>query len=147
LLRLVALYTIMSVYKAIVRAIVLFNIDLLTQQNTKIWTFKKTPEALELQSLLDKGDRQGYGKRLIELSKGNAGEKHYFLRTKGVVYELFDEGETLNLNIKFQVKNSVITWSFIAPIDKTHQSFRDLVFNTAAKAHASEPRKIANFCQ
>lgn len=123
-------------------AIMPFNIDLKTQQRTKIWTFEKTQYALELQSLLDRGDRKGYTERLLELSKTTHGE-HKFSRTKGIVYEIFDRGETIDLPIKFQVKNSVITWAFIAPMDRTHQSFRDLVFNTAAKAHAS----VQNSCE
>jgi hypothetical protein len=121
-----------------------FNISLTTLQRTKLWTFKKTPEALELQDLLDHGDRDGYVKRMLHLSTDHGdGVVHKFSRTKGVVYEMFDEGETIELPIKFQVKNSVITWSFMAPMDRTHQSFRDLVFNTAAKAHAC----VGNSCE
>ncbi len=117
-----------------------FSYSLIKLQQTKLWTFKITDEARELQALLDNGDRQGYVRKLAELS--NTG-KHQFSRTKGVVYEIFDEGETITLPIKFQVKNAVITWSFIAPMDKTHQDFRDQVFNTAAKAHAS----VHNSCE
>ncbi|KTD49404.1 hypothetical protein Lrub_0503 [Legionella rubrilucens] len=115
-----------------------FSIDLKTVQQTKQWTFKHTEEAQRLQALLDQGDRKGYIQRLRELN-----DKHKFTRTQGKVYELFDEGEMIQVPIKFQVKKSVITWSFIAPFDKTHQSFRDEVFNTAAKAHAC----VANSCE
>lgn len=115
-----------------------FTIELSTQQKTKKWTFKRTKEALELQALLEQGNRKGYGKRLIELSPA-----HKFTRVDGIVYELFDEGEMINVPIRFQVKGSVITWAFVAPKDATHQSFRDLVFNTAAKAHAC----VSNSCE
>ncbi|KTC98175.1 hypothetical protein [Legionella erythra] len=115
-----------------------FSIDLQTMQKTKQWTFKQTVEARQLQALLDKGDRKGYIERLRQLN-----DSHKFTRTQGQVYELSDEGETIHVPIKFQVKKSVITWSFIAPFDRTHQSFRDEVFNTAAKAHAC----VANSCE
>ncbi|MDX1838321.1 hypothetical protein DIZ81_10095 [Legionella taurinensis] len=115
-----------------------FSIDLKTVQQTKQWTFKQTEEALHLQTLLQRGDRKGYIQRLRELN-----DTHKFTRTQGKVYELFDEGEMIQVPIKFQVKKSVITWSFIAPFDRTHQSFRDEVFNTAAKAHAC----VANSCE
>ncbi|KTD14545.1 hypothetical protein Lgra_0576 [Legionella gratiana] len=119
-----------------------FAIDLLKTQRTKKWTFRKTDASTELQALLDKGDRKGYGELLIELSKESNGG-HKFTRTKGIVYELFDEGETIDVPVKFKVKNSVITWEFVAPMDRTHQAFRDLVFNTAAKAHAC----VDNSCE
>lgn len=115
-----------------------FSIDLETTQKTRQWSFKQTEEALQLQALLDKGNRKGYIERLRQLNNS-----HKFTRTQGTVYELFDEGEIIDVPIKFQVKKSVITWSFIAPFDKTHQSFRDEVFNTAAKAHAC----VANSCE
>lgn len=121
-----------------------FVIELRTHQKTKLWTFKKTKEALELQDLLDKGDRHGYTKRLLELTKtSDPSNPRRFSRTRGIVYEMFDEDETIELPIKFQVKNSVITWFFIAPMDRTHQAFRDLLFNTAAKAHTS----VQNSCE
>lgn len=119
-----------------------FAIDLLKIQRTKKWTFKKTEESSELQKLLDEGNRKGYGERLIELSKESNGS-HKFTRHRGVVYELCDEGETIDVPIKFKVKNSVITWEFVAPMDSTRQEFRDLVFNTAAKAHAC----VKNSCE
>ncbi|CDZ76088.1 hypothetical protein BN59_00352 [Legionella massiliensis] len=119
-----------------------FNMTLNTIQKTKKWTFVKTEQASQLQALLDVGDRHGYGHRLIELSKPEAGS-HMFTRTKGMIYELIDQDETIDVPVKFQVKNSVITWAFIAPMDVTHQSFRDLVFNTAAKAHAC----VKNSCE
>ncbi|KTD22098.1 Uncharacterised protein [Legionella lansingensis] len=119
-----------------------FKIDLLTKQTTKMWTFKKTDAALELQDLLDKGNRKGYIQRLTELT-GDETNPHQFIRTRGEVYEMFDEGETATVPIKFEVKGPVITWFFIAPTDRTHQSFRDLVFNTAAKAHTH----VKNACE
>ncbi|MBI2786021.1 MAG: hypothetical protein HYX60_06840 [Legionella longbeachae] len=116
-----------------------FNITLLKTQKTEQWTFKITELAEKLQELLINGDRKAYGEKLFELSK----QGHQFTRTQGIVYELFDEGETIEVPIKFQVKNSVITWAFIAPMNRTHQSFRDLVFNTAAKAHTC----VQNSCE
>lgn len=115
-----------------------FTIELNNSQKTEKWTFKRTNSADQLQDLLDKDDRVGY----IELLK-TLSETGKFTRTKGVVYEMFDEGETIIVPVRFQVKNSVITWAFVAPMDSTHQSFRDEVFNTAAKAHAC----VTNACQ
>lgn len=121
-----------------------FNIDLENLQRTKLWTFKTTDFALELQSLLDKNDRVGYVSRLKELSNPTDGTPpHRFSKTDKVVYEMLDEGKEIEIPIKLQVKNSVITWYFSAPKDRTHQSFRDLIFTTAAKAHAS----VNNSCE
>jgi hypothetical protein len=119
-----------------------FEIELLKQQITNKWTLEQTKEALELQNLLDKDDRSGYGVRLIELSQASNGA-HEFTRIKGKIFEFLNKNEKIEVSIKFQVKKSVITWSFNAPKDITFQSFRDQVFNTAAIAHSC----VDNSCE
>lgn len=119
-----------------------FNISLETLQKTSLWTFKQNSLTQELQALVDSGDREGYVRRIKELATPEGGN-HSFTRTKRVVYELFDEGEMIDVALKLQVKSSVITWYFIAPMDRTKQSFRDQVFNTASLAHAN----VANSCE
>lgn len=116
-----------------------FSKDLLLRQHTKKWTFKQNAATAELQNLLDQGKRKEYAERLNALNEN--GRK--FTRTRGVIYELFDEGETIKVSIRFKVKGSVINWEFDSPLDVTHQDFRDLVFNTAAKAHAC----VDNSCE
>jgi hypothetical protein len=119
-----------------------FMIELNTKQTTKMWTFKINSDALELQRLLGKGDREGYKNLLAKLISDKKNPRQ-FARTKGIIYEMFDEGESITLPIKFEIKGSVITWYFISPMDRTHQSFRDLIFNTAAKAHTH----VKNSCE
>lgn len=121
-----------------------FMRDLYTLQEAQIWAFEKTPDALKLQKLLDEGRRQEYSSSLKELI-GDPNNPRQFTRTKGTVYEMFDRGETTEVSIKFEVKGSVITWYFIAPMDRTHQSFRDLIFNTAAAAAAHA--HVTNSCE
>ncbi|KTD75567.1 hypothetical protein [Legionella waltersii] len=119
-----------------------FEIELATKHETDKWSLEQTKEALELQDLLDKDDRKGYGERLIELSKESNGA-HEFTRIDGKIYEFLNKNEKIEVFIKFQVKKSVITWSFLAPKDVTFQSFRDRVFNTAAMAHSC----VDNSCE
>ncbi|RUR13733.1 hypothetical protein [Legionella sp. km772] len=120
-----------------------FIVDLRTMQQPKIWTSRAdTDAARRLQALYDKEDSEGYKKLLAELraeyvkEKGNdKRELHDFRLTDGKVFEIWDTGRTEPTSIQFMVKGSVITWSFRAGKDETHQTWRDKVFNTAAIAH------------
>ncbi|MDR3477666.1 MAG: hypothetical protein P4M14_06515 [Gammaproteobacteria bacterium] len=92
----------------------------------------KTDGAIALQALYDAGKSEEYEARLSELKSIG----HQFRLTDSHVYEIFeDPNKTCNLSIKFLVKGSVITWSFQAPKDQTYQSFRDILYGTAADAH------------
>jgi hypothetical protein len=115
-----------------------FSISIRNAPEVPMWTFEKTKAAKELQKLFDADDRKGYEAKLFELSKTGQ-----FTLTDLEIYELKDRKEKTTVPIKFQVKGSVITWSFITPKDKTRQDFRDKLYNTAAIAHTS----VENSCE
>ncbi|WP_454782273.1 hypothetical protein [Legionella sp. WA2022007384] len=67
-----------------------------------------------------------------------------FRRTKGEVYEMFDEGNEIDLHIALQVKGHSLTWYFWKPnvMDQYPQQFRDVLYNAAAQAH----KHVSNGC-
>src|SRR3990167_6481415 len=120
-----------------------FRYDLHTIKKCKKWTSRETENAKTLQRLFDAENAEAYAEQLAAFRQEIASDtmdsrdRHDFRLTDGKIYEIFDEGETLDVSIQFMVKESSITWSFSAPKDETRQEWRDDVFNTAAIAHQS----------
>ncbi|NDH09511.1 MAG: hypothetical protein EBY16_07875 [Gammaproteobacteria bacterium] len=119
-----------------------FRIDLRTMQQPKLWTSEVSDKAKILQKFYDSQDSEGYAQKLAEFReeialKGATKDEHDFRLTDGKIFEIIDTGKLISVPVQFMVKGSVITWSFTAPKDETHQSWRDMVFNTAAVAHQS----------
>ncbi|OGT47447.1 MAG: hypothetical protein A3E83_01750 [Gammaproteobacteria bacterium RIFCSPHIGHO2_12_FULL_41_20] len=96
--------------------------------------------ARELQMLIDAGDRNQYRKRLVELRQ----QGKTFRLTDMKVYEIRDEGETIDVRIALQVKGYSITWYFWAPggRDQYPQEARDEFYRAAAECHT----QVKNSC-
>ncbi|QLZ70042.1 hypothetical protein FOLKNPGA_02846 [Legionella sp. PC1000] len=99
----------------------------------KFTSYQNTEQTNELQLLVASGNKAQYRKREQELNE----EGYKFRLTKGVVYEIRDEGEKINVRVAVQVKGFSLTWYFWAPdgMDQYPQDFRDKLYNAAAKAH------------
>lgn len=94
-----------------------------------------------LQRLFDENIDNGkaYAEELARLKS----EGHQFRLTRGKVYQIFESDKTLDVPIRLQIKEGVITWYFIAPQDKTKQKFRDEVYESAGLAHL----KVDHACE
>ncbi|AHE67296.1 hypothetical protein [Legionella oakridgensis] len=97
-----------------------------------------SPEARELQRLLDANDTVEYGKKLREFQE--AGKT--FRLTDMIVYETRDEGEKIDVRVALQVKGHSITWYFWVPDGKDQypQAFRDRLYGAAAECHTKVER-------
>jgi hypothetical protein len=119
-----------------------FTLFLPRVQTAKIWESLGPNEsklAARLQALFDRGMVQQY-----ESEKAEMEQKGFNFRlTDGRICQIFDEGRTIQVPIKFQVKLSTITWYFDAPKDETHQDFRNEVYGSAALGH----KKVDNHCE
>ncbi|KTD57541.1 hypothetical protein [Legionella shakespearei] len=106
----------------------------------KLTSYTNTEHARELQVLVKAENNAEYRKKEAEYRE--LGEK--FRLTKGTVYQMKDEGETLKVNIALQVKGGSLTWYFWAPgaMDQYPQEFRDQLYNAAALAH----KEVKNGC-
>lgn len=122
-----------------------FETELPRVPQARLWKLEKSRDAVDLQRLFDKATENKedpilcknyidkYQEKLEKLqSEGNRN----FTLTKGKVFELVDDPEqkTMNVPIKIQVKEGVLTWYFCAPMDQTKQSFRDEIFLSAGLA-------------
>lgn len=99
----------------------------------KFTSYENTEQTRELQLLVASGNKAQYRKREQELNE----EGYKFRLTKGVVYEIRDEGETIEVRVAVQVKGFSLNWYFWAPggLDQYPQDFRDKLYNAAAAAH------------
>ncbi|MDN3504906.1 MAG: hypothetical protein P0S95_04960 [Rhabdochlamydiaceae bacterium] len=119
-----------------------FNAELSTRQKASIWRSegpKTSPKAAKLQHLFDENKVVEY-----ETLRGDfesRGSK--FRLTKGKIFQIFPSEETMNVPLKFQVKGGCMTWYIVAPMDETHQSFRDEVYQAAALGHLT----VKNHCE
>lgn len=106
----------------------------------KLTSYTDTPYARELQALVASDNKAEYRKKEQEYLH----EDHNFRLTKGVVYEMKDEGEEVTVTIALQVKGSSLTWYFWAPdaMDQYSQEFRDELYKAAAQAH----KKVTDGC-
>ena len=104
----------------------------------KLTSYTDTPEAIELQTLVAAGDKVAYRRMESEYKKIG----HNFRLTKGIVYEMKDEGETLDVQIAVQVKGFSLTWYFWVEggMDQYPQAFRDKLYNAAARCHKEVER-------
>ena len=105
---------------------------------SKLTSYTDTPEAIELQTLVAAGDKAGYRRMESEYKKIG----HNFRLTKGIVYEMKDEGETIDVQIAVQVKGFSLTWYFWVEggMDQYPQKFRDKLYNAAAMCHKEVER-------
>ncbi|KTC93603.1 hypothetical protein [Legionella cincinnatiensis] len=92
----------------------------------------------QLQTYVKAGNEDAYNE-LVNKFPGRI-----FRRTKGEVYEMFDEGKEIEIRIALQVKAHSLTWYFWKPgvMDQYPQRFRDILYHSAAQAH----RKVTNGC-
>jgi hypothetical protein len=106
----------------------------------KLTSYTDTEHARELQLLVTAENNAEYRKKEAEYKQ--LGEK--FRLTKGIVYEMKDEEETVKVKIALQVKGGSLTWYFWAPgaMDQYPQEFRDQLYNAAALAH----KEVKNGC-
>lgn len=106
----------------------------------KLTSYTDTPYARELQALVTSDNKAEYRKKEQEYRHLD----HKFRLTKGIVYEMKDEGEKVTVTIALQVKGSSLTWYFWAPdaMDQYPQEFRDELYNAAAQAH----KKVTDGC-
>ncbi|CAM2979836.1 Uncharacterised protein [Legionella steigerwaltii] len=97
----------------------------------KVTSYKDTEQTKELQLLVASGNKAQYRKREKDFNE----EGFKFRLTKGVVYEIRDEGEEIEVQVAVQVKGFTLTWYFWVPdgLDQYPQEFRDKLFNAAAK--------------
>ncbi|WP_133127797.1 hypothetical protein [Legionella nagasakiensis] len=97
-----------------------------------------SPEAAELQRLIDANDTAEYSKRLREFQE--LGKT--FRLTDMCVYETRDERERIDVRIALQVKGHSITWYFWVPDGKDQypQDFRDRLYGAAAECHTKVER-------
>lgn len=58
-----------------------------------------------------------------------------FRLTRGKVFQITDSNKTIDVPIIFQVKGGCMTWYIKAPMDETHQEFRDEVYESAGLGH------------
>lgn len=77
----------------------------------KFTSYQNTEQTKELQLLVASGNKAQYRKREQELNE----EGYKFRLTKGVVYEIRDEGEKIEVRVAVQVKGFTLTWYFWAP--------------------------------
>ncbi|QEY50615.1 hypothetical protein [Legionella longbeachae] len=92
----------------------------------------------QLQTYVKAGNEEEYNKLI------NKFPNRIFRRTKGEVYEMFDEGKEIEIRIALQVKAHSLTWYFWKPgvMDQYPQEFRDILYHAAAQAH----KKVTNGC-
>jgi hypothetical protein len=86
----------------------------------------------QLRTYMQASNEEGYNELVKKFPN------RMFRRTKGEVYEMFDEDETINIDVALQVKGHSLTWYFWAPpgaMDQYPQEFRDKLYLAAAKAH------------
>ncbi len=115
-----------------------FNAILSTTQTTKAWSSfdeNRSSKAKTLQTLFDRQLTEQYSQEKSQMEASGA----KFRLTKGKVYEIKDENETVDTRVMFQVKGGTMTWYFTAPHDVTHQEFRDEVFQSAGLGHMTVP--------
>lgn len=109
-----------------------FTYELKTAQRLRVYRKDETTaHAKRLTELLNQ-DTNAYNKMVDELTA-----KGIVLGSSGkTAFELCEEPDAaVGVAIKFQVKGSVITWSFNSPKDITYQEDRDILYKTAANAH------------
>lgn len=92
----------------------------------------------QLQTYVQSSNEEEYNKLV------NKFPNRMFRRTKGIVYEMFDESNTTEIRVALQVKAHSLTWYFWKAdvLDQYPQEFRDILYNSAAQAH----RKVTNGC-
>ncbi len=121
-----------------------FEVTLNRTATAKLWR-SEGPEtsigAKRLQELFDQGKSAQYE---LEKSAMEKGGQALYRKTDGKVFQLFDQDETMEVPVKFQVKLGTINWYFLAPKDETHQSFRDELYIAAAIGHLLN---VPNHCE
>ncbi|MCW8408356.1 hypothetical protein OQJ13_05160 [Legionella sp. PATHC035] len=102
----------------------------------KVTSYTETEQTKELQLLVASGNKAQYRKREKDFNE----EGFKFRLTKGVVYEIRDEGEDIEVQVAVQVKGFTLTWYFwtIDGLDQFPQEFRDKLFNAASKVQREE---------
>lgn len=102
----------------------------------KVTSYTNTKQTNELQLLAASGNNAEYRKKEQEFNE----EGLKFRLTKGVVYEIRDEGEEIEVQVAVQVKGYTLTWYFWTQdgLDQYPQAFRDKLFNAAAKVQREE---------
>jgi hypothetical protein len=104
----------------------------------RVSSYDKTPAAIELQSYVDAGRDDLYGKRLTEFTEQGLN----FRLTDMKVFETKDEGETIDVRVAVQVKKASITWYFWVKDGKDQypQEFRDKLYLAAGECHSKVDR-------
>jgi len=113
-----------------------FEIQLPRQPIAALWRSESpatSTHAARLQELFDQGLSTQYDLEKSQMEKQGS----MFRLTKGQVFEIFHSEDTIEVPIHFQVKGSTLTWYFLSPMDETHQTFRDELYQSAALGHLS----------
>ncbi|MCW8398859.1 hypothetical protein OQJ26_08655 [Legionella sp. PATHC038] len=102
----------------------------------KVTSYTDTEQTKELQLLVASGNKAQYRKREKDFNE----EGFKFRLTKGIVYEIRDEGEKIEVKVAVQVKAFTLTWYFWTTdgLDQFPQEFRDKLFNAASKVQREE---------
>ncbi len=128
------MFVILVLVTIINRLIMSFEIILQQKPAAALWRSESpttSAKAARLQELFDMGLGAQYDSEKAEMEKQGA----MFRLTKSQVFEIFPSEKTMEVPIKFQVKGSTLTWSFLSPMDETHQEFRDELYQSAAVGH------------
>ncbi len=115
-----------------------FFILLETNHNIDKMSSTLTEETGVLQRLIDAHNIPEYDKKRREFEEQGS----EFRVTQSVIYQTSYEGEKIDVKVALQIKGSSITWYFWVidnegryGMDQYPQTFRDLLYNAAAKCH------------
>ncbi len=119
-----------------------FEITLSRSPIASLWRSQgpeESPLAAKLQNLFDRGMAAEFDAERASMEKDGA----MFRLTRGKVFQITDSDKTMAVPITFQVKGGCITWYIKAPMDETHQEFRDEIYGAAGLGHL----KVKDHCE
>lgn len=122
--------------------IISFEATLNRLQTTNLWKSEgpeESPLAAKLQDLFDRGMAAQFDAERALLEETGA----QFRLTQGKVFQITNSDKMIDVPLVFQVKGGCMTWYIKAPMDETHQEFRDEVYGVAGLGHL----KVQHRCE